>query len=53
MNKTIYAHTNMGTEEEWDQAIDKACYQQPSSWNALQAIQDTTYRLYICKQTIL
>ena len=23
MNKTIYAHTNMGTEEEWDQAIDK------------------------------
>ena len=23
MNKTIYAHTNMGTEQEWDQAIDK------------------------------
>ena len=23
MNKTVYAHTNLGTEEEWDQAIDR------------------------------
>ena len=23
MNKTIYAHTNIGTEKEWDQEIDK------------------------------
>ena len=23
MNKTVYAHTNIGNEKEWDQAIDK------------------------------
>ena len=23
MNKTVYAHTNIGNEKDWDQEIDK------------------------------